>query len=241
MAQGFAIGGRTLVHAGLQSRSRSEAEASRGLKPALRGVRDYRREVQAVTDNWARERELNSLSLVTVIVVLATVTMTFGALIAVFVVRSGYTKSWGHIHIPAVLWGTTTILLASSAVLEKAPHRLAQNDQTGFFRLAAWAMGLGVAFLLGQIIAWLQILNSGIVLAHNAHSWFIFLFTGLHGLHIVLGLGGLTYLLVRTRVPASGPRYQSKTRAVARGVSIFWHYLDFLWVVLFGLLVFWRR
>ena len=79
------------------------------------------------------------------------------------------------------------------------------------------------------------------MLARNPHSWFIFLFSGLHALHIVIGLAGLIYLLFRTREPASGPRYQSKTRAVANGVSVFWHYLDFLWLVLFSLLLLWRR
>ena len=177
----------------------------------------------------------------TVTVVLATVTMTFGAMIAVFIVRSEYRLFWGHIHIPAVLWMTTGLLLASSALLEIARRRLAHNEQAGFYRLALWATGLGVAFLLGQIAAWLQILHSGVVLAGNPHSWFIFLFTGLHGLHIIAGLVGLTYLLLRTHEPASGPKYQTKTKAVAIGVSIFWHYLDFLWIVLFGLLLFWRR
>ena len=196
--------------------------------------------MQATTDAVARDRALNSLSLLTVTVVLATVTMTFGAMIAVFVVRSQYQQFWGHIHVPAVLWFTTSVLLASSATLELARHRLARKDQSGFFRLTAWTTGLGVVFLAGQIVAWLEILGSGIVLAHNPHSWFIFLFTGLHGLHIILGLAGLGYLLFRTRVSASGPRYQSKTRAVATGVSIFWHYLDFLWLVLFFLLLFWR-
>jgi heme/copper-type cytochrome/quinol oxidase subunit 3 len=59
-------------------------------------------------------------------------------------------------------------------------------------------------------------------------------------LHIVAGLAGLAYLLVRTRVPASGPKYQMTTRVVAKGVSLFWHYLDFLWIVLFVLLLTWR-
>jgi cytochrome c oxidase subunit 3 len=100
---------------------------------------------------------------------------------------------------------------------------------------------LGALFLAGQLTAWFQVLHSGVMLARNPHSWFIFLFTGLHGVHIVGGLGALIYLLVRTRRPASGPRYQMYTRVVANGVSIFWHYLDFLWVLLFSLLLTWRR
>ncbi|MBV8069164.1 MAG: cytochrome c oxidase subunit 3 [Acidobacteriaceae bacterium] len=179
--------------------------------------------------------------MLTVIVVLATVTMTFGAMIAVFVVRSEYKQFWGHIHIPALLWLTTSLLIASSMTLEAARHRLARNEQRAFFRLASWTTGLGFLFLFGQIGAWFQILGSGVVLARNPHSWFIFLFSGLHALHIVIGLAGLIYLLFRTREPASGPRYQSKTRAVANGVSVFWHYLDFLWLVLFSLLLLWRR
>ena len=198
--------------------------------------------MQSVTEPLARQRELNSLALVTVIVVLATVTMTFGAMIAVFVVRSEAPLFWGHIRIPGVLWATTSILLASSFIFEMARRRLVQkNDQRAFFKLTAWTTGLGLLFLIGQITAWFQILRSGVVLARNPHSWFLFLFTGLHGLHIVAGLAGLVYLLVRTRIPASGPKYQMNTRALAQGVSIFWHYLDFLWIVLFVLLLAWRR
>jgi cytochrome c oxidase subunit 3 len=197
--------------------------------------------LQPAVEIASRERELNSLSNVTVIVVLATVTMTFGAMIAVFIIRSEAPLFWGHLHIPGLLWATTAILIASSIFLERARGRLALNDQTRFFKLAAIATGLGVLFLLGQITAWFQILHSGTVLVNNPHSWFIFLFSGLHGMHIVAGLCGLVYLLMRTRQPAGGPKYRMKTRVIANGISIFWHYLDFLWIVLFALLLTWRR
>lgn len=181
------------------------------------------------------------MSLVTVIVVLATVTMTFGAMIAVFIIRSQAALYWGHLQIPVVLWISTAVLLTSSILFERARGELARHNQQRFFQLTAWTTGCGLLFLAGQLTAWFQVLRSGVVLAHNPHSWFIFLFSGLHGLHILLGLGGLAYLLVRTRTPASGPKYQMTTRVVAKGVSLFWHYLDFLWVLLFGLLLLWRR
>ena len=188
-----------------------------------------------------RERELNSLTNVTVIVVLAIVTMTFAAMTTVFIVRSQDSRFWGHLLIPHLLWATTAILIASSIVLERGRRRLMAGDQSRFFKLTSLATALGVLFLIGQVTAWFEILGSGISLEHNAHSWFIFLFSGLHGLHIIVGLGGLAYLLIRTRQPAGGPKYQMKTRVVANGVSIFWHYLDFLWIVLFGLLLVWKR
>lgn len=195
----------------------------------------------SVTESATRERDLNSLSLLTTIIVLATVTMTFGAMITVFIGRSQGTLFWAHLEVPKILWATTAILLASSVLFEAARRRLRLHDQRGFFRLTAYTTGLGVLFLAGQVTAWFQILRSGIVLATNPHSWFVFLFTGLHGMHIIVGLAGLVYLLVRTRVPASGPKYQMTTRAVANGVSVFWHYLDFLWIVLFVLLLTWRQ
>jgi cytochrome c oxidase subunit 3 len=184
---------------------------------------------------------MNSLSTLTAIVVLATVTMTFGAMIAVFVVRSEAPLFWGHLEIPKILWFTTAALLASSVTLEAARKALTRNHTPQAFRLLAGTTALAFFFLFGQAFAWMAVLHSGISLQHNPHSWFIFLFTGLHGLHILLGIAGLLYLLARTRVPASGPKYQMKTRVVMRGVALFWHYLDFLWVVLFGLLLIWHR
>ncbi len=197
--------------------------------------------MQAAVQTVSRERDLNSLSVLTVTVVLATVTMTFGAIVTVFFDRSGGKQFWGHIYIPNVLWATTAILLTSSATFGAARRRLIDHDQRAFFRLTAWTAALGVLFLAGQIAAWLQVLHSGVILAANPHSWFIFLFMGLHGVHILAGLAGLGYLLFRTREPASGPKYQMYTRVVTTGVSIFWHYLDFIWCVLFCLLLFWRR
>ena len=167
--------------------------------------------------------------------------MTFSAMIAVFIYRSQVPKFWGPLHIPLLLWFTTAILLASSVTFEKARQRLTAHDQAGFHQLMRWTVGLGAAFLIGQLTAWLQVVHSGIVLANNPHSWFIFLFSGLHGIHIVGGLIGLTYLMIRTREPASGPRYQMKTRVLAKGVSVVWHYLDFLWVLMFTLLLTWKR
>lgn len=192
------------------------------------------------SDSAVRERELNSLSLFTVGVVLATVTMTFGAMIAVFFVRSLAPKFWGHLHLPLILWVTTCILLTSSVTFEFARRHLTREDRAGFYRLMSWTAGLGVTFLIGQISAWIQMLHSGLILANNPHSWFVFLFSGLHGLHIVLGLAGLFYLLHRTREPAGGPKYRMKTRVVTNGVSMFWHYLDFLWLLMFLLLLVWR-
>lgn len=197
--------------------------------------------MDVAADPATQERSLNYTSLVTVIVVLATVTMTFGALIAVFFYRSLAPKYWGHLQIPALLWGTTGLLLVSSYTFERANRFLMNRDVRSFHRWLRWTMALALLFLVGQVLALWQLLHGGLVLNKNPHSWFIFLFSGLHGAHIFAGLIGIGYLLFRTREPASGPRYQMQNRVVARAVAVCWHYLDFLWVLLFVLLLTWKR
>ena len=189
----------------------------------------------------ARERDLNSLYVLTVIVVLIIVTMTFGALIVAFFFRSQVSLNWNHIVLPPVLWFTTAVLLGSSVVSEVARRRLRAGDQSGFFRWTCGTTALSLLFLTGQLIAWVQILRTGVLLDKNPHPSFVFIFSGLHGMHILAGLAGWIWLLLRTREPASGRKYQMNTRVMANAVSIFWHYLDFVWIVLFALLLTWRR
>lgn len=192
------------------------------------------------TVNALPERELNSTALLTVALVLAAVTMTFGALITVFFVRSEGREFWGHLHVPVTLWITTLILLASSVPMERARRAVYEGNRTIAYREFRLNFGMGLLFLLGQVVAWFQVLSSGVSLKNNPHSWFIFLFAAMHGLHILVGLAGVGVLAYRTHEPVSGRKYQARTRAIALGVSIFWHFLGFLWVVLFALLLLWK-
>jgi cytochrome c oxidase subunit 3 len=176
-----------------------------------------------------------------ILVGLGIVTMTFGALVFAFVYRSFSAQNWLPIELPRVLWFSTGILLASSAVLAGAQMRLREGREASFHTLVRVAAGLGVLFLILQLAAWYFIVTSGVVLDSNPHSSFIFIFSGMHGVHILLGLAGLFYLLQRTRITVSGPKYRMTTRVWANAVSIFWHYLDFVWIALFVMLLIWKR
>ena len=63
----------------------------------------------------------------------------------------------------------------------------------------AYTAILGVVFLIGQFVAWWRILGAGQMMTNTPHSSFFFIFSGLHGVHILVGLAGLGALLVRTR------------------------------------------
>lgn len=188
-----------------------------------------------------RERELNGLYRIAVITTLAFVTVTFAALVLVFVLRSQNAFNWRPILLPPLLWWDTLVLLASSATFSVGHRKLRDNDQIGFYRWMKYTTVLGVLFLLGQFAAWWQILALGQLVKNNPHSSFFFIFSGMHGAHILVALAGLGALLYRTHEPASGPRWQMHTRVLANAVAIFWHYLDGLWIVLFALLLLVKR
>ena len=188
-----------------------------------------------------RERDLNGLYRIAMIATLAFVTVTFSALALVFILRSRVPMNWHHIILPPILWFDTALLIGSSITYEAGHRRLIDNDQRGFFHWMLLTAALGLLFLVGQVVAWWQILAAGQLIENNPHSSFFFLFSGMHGIHIIVGLAGLGALLYRTREPASGPRWQMNTRVLANAVAIFWHYLDCLWVVLFALLLFVQR
>lgn len=184
-----------------------------------------------------REQQLNGLYTVGLLATLAFVTVTFAALVLVFFIRSRNTFNWTAIILPPVLWFDTVVLIASSFTYEKGHKKLRADDQRGFYRWILCTTVLGGLFLIGQFVAWWQILRAGQLVTNNPHSSFFFIFSGMHGAHILVGLIGLGALLYRTHEPASGPRWQMNTRVLANAVAIFWHYLDGLWVVLFTLLL----
>ncbi len=176
-----------------------------------------------------------------ILIGLGIVTITFGTLVFAFVYRSFSAQNWLPIELPRVLWVSTAILLASSAVLGVAQRKVKQGREVSFHTLVKAATGLGLLFLCLQLAAWFQILHSGVLVDSNPHSAFIFIFSGMHGVHILLGLAGLFYLLHRTKIPVSGPKYRMTTRVWANAVAIFWHYLNFVWIALFAVLLVWKR
>jgi len=188
-----------------------------------------------------RERDLNALYRMGIGTTLVFVTVTFAALCLVFVIRSRVPFNWQHIYLPPILWFDTALLAASSVTYEIGHRKLKAAEQHAFFRWTEASAALGVLFLAGQFVAWWQVLSTGQLVRNNPHSTFFFLLSGMHGAHILVGLAGLAALLYRTREPASGPRWQMNTRVLANAVSLFWHYLDLLWLILFGMLLLVRR
>lgn len=171
-------------------------------------------------------------------VALASILMLFMALTSAYVFRAG-TTGWQPLMIPRMLWASTALILASSFTVELARRSLRRNARAMYRRWLLVSAGLGLAFLFSQFLAWRELVSEGVYLASNPHSSFFYVLTALHGLHLAGGILGLCYLLWRT-VRRSPTVSEVKRRAAADAVGTYWHFMDGLWLYLFGLLFLWR-
>src|SRR3981189_3455980 len=128
---------------------------------------------------------------------IVSILMFFMALASAFVCRRGTSGDWIPVHLPAVLWLNTLALIASSFTLERARRALSRLDLSGFRKLWAVTTGLGALFLIGQLVAWRQLVAQGVFMASNPASSFFYIFTAAHGLHLLGGVGALLYVLMR--------------------------------------------
>lgn len=142
-------------------------------------------------------------------------------------------KAWVPIQLPSILVVNTVVLLASSVTIELARTKLAGLNVPGFRMLWLVTTALGVLFLAGQLIAWRQLIDEGVYIATNRASSFFYIFTGLHGLHLVGGVMALLYVVTRRFERAKIAR-----ATAAQIVSYYWHFMDGLWMCLMALLYF---
>ncbi len=166
------------------------------------------------------------------LVLMAGVTMLFAAFTSAYIIRKGISEDWRPTAFPALVWVNTLFLLASSLTLERA--RRHYGDTAALARWWLAATGLGVAFLLGQLVVWQQLAGAGIYLRTNPSSAFFYILTGAHGVHLLGGVAALAYFsrrLLQDRPP---------TRTVLNVTAIYWHFLDGLWVYLLLFIFLWR-
>jgi cytochrome c oxidase subunit 3 len=170
-------------------------------------------------------------------VVLASITMTFAAFTSALIVRQGGANDWKHLTLPPILYLNTLVLIASSITLEVARRQLGAymkgpRDQTAPSRWLYITLSLGLLFVAGQYVAWLQLRAQGLFLATNPNSSFFYVLTGMHALHVSGGLGGLARVIRRLNKSVL-------RKSTLDATSHYWHFMGALWVYL--LLLLWMR
>jgi cytochrome c oxidase subunit 3 len=151
----------------------------------------------------------------------------FGALVVAFFWRANTMEFWEPIPLPGMLWVSTGIILASSVVFERARRLYRRGEHRTASHLLLITACCGAAFLASQLSAWHELIRRGVYLAQNPYSSFIYMFTGIHGLHLLGGLVALSVVLLR----------RSKRRELVDAVCYYWHFMGALWLVLFAALL----
>jgi len=167
---------------------------------------------------------------------LLTISMVFVAFTSAYIVRSGLSDDWHPIQLPPLLWWNTLVLLASSVALQQTQRALNHGLRAACNRWLTATFVLGVAFLAGQLLVWRQLASYGIYMVTNPSSSFFYVLTGVHGIHLLGGLGALFY------IAWEGWRYRlgPAKRTLVEVTAMYWHFLGGLWIYILLLLWLWR-
>ncbi len=173
-------------------------------------------------------------------VAMAAILMMFSALSSAYIVRAASSNDWRPLSIPPTLWVSTVLIFVSSLSLEIARRKLKTEASSSARLWFCVSAALGIGFLVSQLFAWRQLVRQGIYVATNPHSSFFYLLTATHGVHLFGGLIALLYLAIR-KLPRAGDNIAvAKGQAAADVTTLYWHFMDVLWIYVFFLLFFWK-
>ena len=142
-------------------------------------------------------------------------------------------SDWRSMPEPWLLWLNTGILILSSIVFfltqNYSKKDLYEKTKNGLYFIGF----LAYAFLIGQLIVWYQLMNSGYYATTNVANAFFYLFTTLHGLHLIGGI----YFWGKTTAKFLKNNNKKDINHLIEICAIYWHFLLAVWIVLFGLML----
>lgn len=166
----------------------------------------------------------------------------FIGLVLAFSFRIEAQGSWQRFQAPSFLWLSTILLAISSWLMEAARYSLRRALVSVYRGRVLAAMLLGLLFVALQISAGVHLFRQGVATAANPHGSAFYLFMGIHGAHILGGLGWLVFLYVRSAALYRGTENDlRKHRLVAGAAATYWHYMGLVWGVLFYFLLRWTK
>lgn len=179
---------------------------------------------------------------------LATEILMFGGLFVGYIIfHNLYPEMFaeGAKHLDWRLGATNTIVLLASSFTMAAGIHYAQTNQRS---KSLWMLGTtllcGLIFMVIKYFEYTHKIHLGLEPGKFFHFEgaehsnlalyfsFYFLMTGLHGSHVLVGMGLITWVMVRT---ARG-EFNAEFYTPVEGVGLFWHLVDLIWIYLFPLL-----
>lgn len=158
-------------------------------------------------------------------------TITFGGVLVSFILMRLRHPEWGDeaAHTLTSAGTLNTVILLSSSLLVVLAHQAAQSGNGKRAAGFLWGtLALGLLFLCVKGYEYSHEIHEGFVPAKNLYWAFYFFMTGLHGLHVLVGLIAMAIVAVSS---AKGRNLQR-----VEVVGIYWHFVDVVWIFLFPLL-----
>jgi cytochrome c oxidase subunit 3 len=159
---------------------------------------------------------------------IVSIVMLFASLTSAYIVRQS-DGNWLKFRLPDIFRITTGIIILSSVTMQMA-YRSAKRDELGRIKIfLSVTMALGLLFLAGQYYSWVQLVSQDVFFAGNPAGSFVYVFTGLHAIHL---LSGLIFLMIMLGGSFSY-KVHSKNLVSMEMCATYWHFLGGLWVYLF--------
>ncbi len=178
--------------------------------------------------------------LVGMLLFIASEVMFFGGLFAAyFNARASFVGTWGPpdgaepLEIFPVALPITLILVASSFTMQFAVWAIRRGDQRSMRLWTGVTLLLGVIFLIGQLYDY-SVLEFGI--SDGVFGTVFYTLTGFHGAHVFGGAIGLTILFAR----GMQGQFSARNHVAVEAISMYWHFVDVVWIALFTTLYFLR-
>ena len=124
----------------------------------------------------------------------------------------------------------SALLFSSSFTIWRAG---ANRDRPDSLRTRLWlgaTILLGIGFLVGEVLEWNRLFAMGTTISASIFGATFFTMTGLHGLHVTVGLVMLAVYLLLLQRNALRP----SRRGGVETLSLYWHFVDMVWVVIFS-------
>ncbi len=182
---------------------------------------------------------------------LATEILMFsGLFLAYFIIRMFYPEMVldAHEHLSKIAGGINTVVLITSSFTMAMAVRAAQvGDRPKLKINLLFTIGFACVFMIVKYFEYSAKWEHGMLPGKYYHAWdhgyyleglphiffgLYFCMTGLHGLHVVVGIGVLTWIYLRASRGDFGPEFYTPVE----NVGLYWHLVDLVWIFLFPLL-----
>lgn len=145
---------------------------------------------------------------------------------------------WKQFAFPKLFLISAIVIAASSFSLHYAVNKFDVNQRKQHLRGLGITLALSLVFMLCQLLGWTELYQSGIYIAGKPDGSYLYLISGLHALHVALGVLLLIWMYFRVKKlsadPAQSLIYFTDPQELhkLKMLALYWHFVDLLWIYL---------